>query len=122
MGKDHYGEWAGQVVFTEIEKVDPLGRNLHPDNFSSDAFGFADMLAGLMNGNTVGGGKGSRINEEQRDQGGNHPSGIWSRCRASPGRTAEGGCPYTSGAASSISNKHELILGRRTGGVCDCER
>ena len=46
--------------------MDAFGTNFDSDDFSRDALGFADVLAGLVNGDTVGGTGGRRC--EEKDQ------------------------------------------------------
>ena len=55
VGENHHREGAGHFIFTKIEEVDALEADSDSQNFSSDAFGFAYVLAGFLNGDAIGG-------------------------------------------------------------------
>lgn len=55
MGKHHDCERAGLLVPTEIEKVNAFGAAFDAQNFSGNALDFADVLAGFLNRDAVGG-------------------------------------------------------------------
>ena len=46
---------AGHLVFTKIQKVHSFRADFDSYDFSCDAFRLADMLAGFVNGDAVGG-------------------------------------------------------------------
>jgi len=54
-GEDYDGEGTGDSIFTEIQEVNAFVAHLHLQNFSFDAFGFADVLGGFVDGEAVGG-------------------------------------------------------------------
>ena len=55
MREDHHRERAGHLVFAEVEEGDPTGPDLHADYFPCHAFALINVLAGLIDGDTVGG-------------------------------------------------------------------
>jgi hypothetical protein len=56
--EDHDRKRAGHLIFAEIDEVHAPGAGFHPQHFADDAFGFADVLAGVANGKAIGGGCG----------------------------------------------------------------
>ena len=54
--KDHDREGAGHLIFAEVHEMHPFGADFHAQDFSGHAFSFSDVLAGLANGEAVGGG------------------------------------------------------------------
>jgi hypothetical protein len=44
------------LIFAEINEVNTSGTDFHAQDFAHHALGFADMLAGILNGEAVGGG------------------------------------------------------------------
>lgn len=61
MREDHDGEGAGRLIFAETDVVD-AGSGFYVENLASDALDFADVMAGFVDGDAVGGG------EERRGQ------------------------------------------------------
>ena len=53
--EDNDREWTRQLIFTEIEKVNALFSDSYANDFASYAFGFSDVLTGIMNRKAVGG-------------------------------------------------------------------
>jgi hypothetical protein len=53
--KDDHGERTSDLFFAEVEVVNPLVADLYAENFPGDTSGFADVLAGVVNGDAVGG-------------------------------------------------------------------
>ncbi len=51
--EDHYGERASHLVFAEVDEVDASGSDFHAQDFSHHALGFADVLAGGLDGEAV---------------------------------------------------------------------
>jgi len=45
------------LVRAEIEEVDSSGTGLYAQDFSHDAFCFADVMAGFAEGDAIGGGQ-----------------------------------------------------------------
>jgi hypothetical protein len=54
--EDHYRERAGHLVFAEVEEMDALRTYFYFEDFSGDAFGFANVLARFVYGDAVGSG------------------------------------------------------------------
>jgi len=54
--EDHNSKRARRMIFTEVDEVNALVSDLYSQNFAGHAFGFPDMLAGFVDGNTVRGG------------------------------------------------------------------
>jgi hypothetical protein len=52
--EDDDRERTRHLIFTEIEKVNSFGADLHADDFSRYTLRFADVLYGFMDGNAVG--------------------------------------------------------------------
>ena len=63
--KDDDCEGTRHLVFTEIEEVDTFGADFYADDFSRHAFGFSDVLSGLVNGDAVSGAGGRNREEKQ---------------------------------------------------------
>jgi hypothetical protein len=59
-------EGAGQLIFAEVEEVNAFGADLYLKNFAGNAFGFADVLAGFVDGDAVGGVEETGREEDQR--------------------------------------------------------
>jgi hypothetical protein len=55
--EDYHREGTRHPVFAEVEEVDALDADFDAENPSADAPGFADVLAGFLNGDAVGGGR-----------------------------------------------------------------
>ena len=53
--EDHDSEGAGHLIFTEVDEVDASGSDFHAQDFAYHTFGFADVLAGGLNREAVGG-------------------------------------------------------------------
>ena len=53
--EDDDRERAGHLIFAEVEEVNAFRADFHSEDFSRDAFGFADVLAGFVDGDAVGG-------------------------------------------------------------------
>ncbi len=64
--EDNDREWTRQLIFTEIEKVNALFSDFYANDFASYAFGFADVLTGIMNRKAVG----SLNNRNEQERGG----------------------------------------------------
>jgi hypothetical protein len=92
--------------------MDAFGTDFDAEDFSGDTPGFADVLAGLVNGYAVvGAGGGYREEEEyERDMSRNPAQRTGARCRALPDRPDEGVRPGTSICACCIPEKHAVIL------------
>ncbi|PYQ43176.1 MAG: hypothetical protein DMG99_07105 [Acidobacteria bacterium] len=54
-GEDYDGERTGQGILAEIQEVNAFVPYLHLQDFSADAFSFADVFGGFMNGEAVSG-------------------------------------------------------------------
>jgi hypothetical protein len=54
-GEDDYRERARGLLFAEADEVNALGAGFYVQNFSGDAFVFADVLGGFANGEAIGG-------------------------------------------------------------------
>ena len=59
MGENYHHEGAGHGVFTEIQEVNTFVSDVDADNLPSDAFRFADVPCGFVDGNAVGGARGT---------------------------------------------------------------
>ena len=55
-GKDDHAEGAGHLVFAEIDVVDAFDSSFYAQDFSGDAFFFADVVGGFLDGDAVGAG------------------------------------------------------------------
>lgn len=65
--EDHDRERASHAVFAEVHEMHTLGPDFHMHDFSRDALGFSDVLAGLGDGKAVGGwGWGYGCGEQKR--------------------------------------------------------
>jgi hypothetical protein len=53
--EDYHREWAGGLLGAEIDEVDSPGAGFHVQDFSCDAFSFADVLPGFAYGEAIGG-------------------------------------------------------------------
>jgi hypothetical protein len=54
VGEYDHCKRAGHGIFTEIKEVHAFGAGFNADDFTRNALGFADVLAGLVDGNAVG--------------------------------------------------------------------
>ena len=78
------------MLFAEVEEVNSFGADFYADDFSRDALGFADVLAGFVDGDAVGGLEQWGEQEDQnRDREPYPDDSRGARCRALPGWTAE---------------------------------
>ena len=68
-GKTTTEKGAGQLVFAEVEEVNSFCADLDLEYFSRYAFGFADVLAGFVDGDAVGGKQWRSRQKQQFDQG-----------------------------------------------------
>jgi len=113
-GEDDYAERAGHLILAEIDVVDAFTSSLDAEDFSGDAFVFADVVGGFLNGDAVGAGE-EGDGEKARGQCGETAVSGMARCRASPGLTAEGSCPHM-GRGGGLGDLHYLILRAWDGG------
>ena len=65
-GEDYHGERAGELLGAEVDEVSATCSGFYVSNFSDDAFGLADVLRGLVDGQAVGGKGGGRREEQKR--------------------------------------------------------
>ncbi len=63
--EDDDGKGASHLIFTEVNEVNAFDADAHAMHGPGYAFGFADMLAGLVDGDAVGGGKSRGDKEEE---------------------------------------------------------
>lgn len=89
-GEYDYAEGAGHLILAEIDVVNAFASSLDAEDFSGDAFFFADVVGGFLDGDAVGAGE--EGDGEQRQRQGcvsETLAAVVAHCRASPGRTAE---------------------------------
>jgi hypothetical protein len=55
--EDHDRKRARHLICAEVDEMHAFGAGLHTQNFSRDALGFADVLGGFLDGETIGGGR-----------------------------------------------------------------
>ena len=92
--------------------MDTFDGHFDAEDFSGDTPGFADVLAGLVDGDAIGGaGGGYREEEEQERDVVRNPVQGMGVCWALPSRTNEGVRPYTCIDDCCIPEKHTVILG-----------
>lgn len=66
--EDHDGKWAGHLVFTKVEEVNPLRSDFNLQNSSADACGFAYVSAGFMDRDAVGSHSSARGEQDRPPQ------------------------------------------------------
>jgi hypothetical protein len=113
-GEDDHAEGASHLVLAEVDVVDAFDSSLDAEDFSGDAFVFADVVGGFLDGDAVGAG------ESQGD--GYGKQGYGEGCgsedlasmvvgrRASPWRDSRGGCRYMVRGRGG-REAHSVILG-----------
>lgn len=109
MGKDHYCERAGHLVFAEVKEMDAACADLDPEDFACHAFRFADMLAGFADGDAIDGKRWSREHQKHYNVG-DSTTCSRSRRRALPRWTGDGALPHTSRGSFSSLLPHAPIL------------
>ena len=95
--EDDYAEGAGHLVLAEVDVVDAFASSFYAEDFSGDAFVFADVVGGFLDGDAVGAGEeGDGQGEQAQGEGcgGKTLAAVVARRRASPRRDSRGGCPY----------------------------
>ena len=90
-GENHNREGAGHLLFAEIEEVNTIRSAFYSEDFSGYAFGFAHVLAGLVDGDAVGGREewGGEQKDQRRSRSKSFSCDCGARCRALPGWTDE---------------------------------
>ena len=113
VGENHDRERTGHSIFTEVKEVNALVPDVDADDLPGYAFRFANVLAGFVDRDAVGCGRGAGKEEggEEREKGFCSPEQCRSCCQVLPGRTGEGARPHTSRANRGIPDEHEVILG-----------
>jgi hypothetical protein len=66
MRENHDREWTCHLVFAEVEEGYAAGSELHANDFSGHTFCFVNVLASLINGDTVGGAETWRCSQKQQ--------------------------------------------------------
>lgn len=61
-------EWARDLVCTEVEEMDTFGSDFYPNYFSYHTLYFADVLAGFMDRQAVGGAGRGRAQQHQQNR------------------------------------------------------
>ena len=79
VGKDDDREGASGFVFAEVDEVDAFASGFYAQNLAGDALDFADVMAGFVDGDAVGGGE-ERGREQYGEQGSEpeHKLILWS--------------------------------------------
>ncbi|MGA9977158.1 MAG: hypothetical protein WBQ08_00780 [Candidatus Sulfotelmatobacter sp.] len=84
------------MVFAEVDVVDAFASYFYAQDFSSDTFIFADVVRGFLDGEAVGAGEEGGGQGEKASECDETKDAVVEHYRASPVRTAEGGCPHMS--------------------------